>query len=142
MIISILNKSDNALPQYETGGSAGLDIRSNEDGILNPGEYKLVKTGLFVEIPYGYEIQIRPRSGLALKNGITVLNSPGTIDSDYRGEIGVILINHGTEPFNVNVGDRIAQMVMAHVEHIQWQAVGSLNSGTKRGEKGFGSTGK
>jgi dUTP pyrophosphatase len=142
MIIPIVNKSDNALPQYETGGSAGLDIRSNEHGILNPGEYKLVKTGLFVEIPYGYEIQIRPRSGLALKNGITVLNSPGTIDSDYRGEIGVILINHGTEPFNVNVGDRIAQMVMANVEHIQWQAVGSLNSGTKRGEKGFGSTGK
>ena len=142
MLVKIVNKSSNALPQFETGGSAGADIRSNQQTTIQPGGYELIKTGLFVEIPYGYEIQIRPRSGLALKNGITVLNSPGTIDSDYRGEIGVILINHGTEPFNVNVGDRIAQMVMANVEHIQWQAVGSLNSGTKRGEKGFGSTGK
>ena len=142
MLVKIVNQSSNALPQFETGGSAGADIRSNQQAIIQPVGYELIKTGLFVEIPYGYEIQIRPRSGLALKNGITVLNSPGTIDSDYRGEIGVILINHGTEPFNVNVGDRIAQMVMANVEHIQWQAVGSLNSGTKRGEKGFGSTGK
>ncbi len=142
MIIPIVNKSDNALPQYETGGSAGLDIRSNEDGILNPGEYKLVKTGLFVEIPYGYEIQIRPRSGMALKYGVTVLNSPGTIDADYRGEIGVILINHGTLPYEIIKGERIAQMVVAKVEHAQWQSVGSLDTSTKRGTNGFGSTGK
>ena len=142
MLVKIVNESSNALPQFETGGSAGADIRSNQQAIIQPSGYELIKTGLFVEIPYGYEIQIRPRSGLALKNGITVLNSPGTIDSDYRGEIGVILINHGTEPFNVNVGDRIAQMVLSKVEHIQWHAVGSLDSGTKRGEKGFGSTGK
>jgi dUTP pyrophosphatase len=142
MIVSIVNKSDNALPQYETGGSAGLDIRSNEDGILNPGEYKLVKTGLFVEIPYGYEIQIRPRSGMALKHGVTVLNSPGTIDADYRGEIGVILINHGTLPYAIIKGERIAQMVVAKVEHAQWQAVGELTTSTLRGTNGFGSTGK
>jgi len=142
MIIPIVNKSDNALPQYETGGSAGLDIRSNEHGILNPGEYKLVKTGLFVEIPYGYEIQIRPRSGMALKYGVTVLNSPGTIDADYRGEIGVILINHSTLPFEIIKGERIAQMVVAKVEHAQWQLVGSLDTSTKRGTNGFGSTGK
>lgn len=142
MIVKIVNNSDNALPQYETGGSAGLDIRSNEDGILNPGEYKLVKTGLFVEIPYGYEIQIRPRSGMALKYGVTVLNSPGTIDADYRGEIGVILINHGTLPYAIIKGERIAQMVVAKVEHTQWQLVGSLDTSTKRGTNGFGSTGK
>jgi len=142
MIVPIVNKSDNALPQYETGGSAGLDIRSNEDGILNPGEYKLVKTGLFVEIPYGYEIQIRPRSGMALKYGVTVLNAPGTIDADYRGEIGVILINHGTLPYAIIKGERVAQMVVAKVEHAQWQLVGSLDTSTKRGTNGFGSTGK
>jgi len=141
MVVKIVNKSDNALPQYETGGSAGLDVRSNEDIVLEPGEFKLVKTGLFVEIPSGYEIQVRPRSGLALKHGITVLNSPGTIDSDYRGEIGVILINHGTESFEVNLGERIAQLVLCPIERIQWMAVGSVG-GTKRGDKGFGSTGK
>jgi dUTP pyrophosphatase len=142
MLVKIINESSNALPQFETGGSAGADIRSNQRTTIQPGSFELIKTGLFVEIPYGYEIQIRPRSGLALKHGITVLNSPGTIDSDYRGEIGVILINHGTEPFDINVGDRIAQMILSKVEHIQWQAVGSIDSGTKRGEKGFGSTGK
>jgi dUTP pyrophosphatase len=142
MLVKIVNESSNALPQFETGGSAGADIRSNQRTTIQPGSFELIKTGLFVEIPYGYEIQIRPRSGLALKHGITVLNSPGTIDSDYRGEIGVILINHGTEPFDINVGDRIAQMILSKVEHIQWQAVGSIDSGTKRGEKGFGSTGK
>jgi len=142
MIVKIVNESSNALPQFETGGSAGADIRSNQRTTIQPGSFELIKTGLFVEIPYGYEIQIRPRSGLALKHGITVLNSPGTIDSDYRGEIGVILINHGNEPFDINVGDRIAQMVLSKVEHIQWHALGSLDSGTKRGEKGFGSTGK
>jgi dUTP pyrophosphatase len=142
MIVKIVNESSNALPQFETGGSAGADIRSNQRTTIQPGSFELIKTGLFVEIPYGYEIQIRPRSGLALKHGITVLNSPGTIDSDYRGEIGVILINHGTVPYDINVGDRIAQMILSKVEHIQWQAVGSIDSGTKRGEKGFGSTGK
>jgi dUTP pyrophosphatase len=141
MIVKVVNKSDNALPQYETGGSAGLDVRSNEDGILQPGEFKLVKTGLFVEIPPGYEIQVRPRSGIALKYGVTVLNSPGTIDSDYRGEIGVILINHNTLPYAIIKGERIAQLVLCPVERINWMAVGNVG-GTKRGEKGFGSTGK
>lgn len=142
MIVKIVNKSDNALPQYETGGSAGLDVRSAEDGVLEPGEFKLVKTGLFVEIPYGYEIQVRPRSGMALKYGVTVLNSPGTIDSDYRGEIGVILINHGKLPFAIIKGERIAQLVLCPVEKVQWLATDTLGTSTKRGEKGFGSTGK
>jgi dUTP pyrophosphatase len=141
MVVKIVNKSDNALPQYETGGSAGLDVRSNEDGVLQPGEFKLVKTGLFVEIPAGYEIQVRPRSGMALKHGVTVLNSPGTIDSDYRGEIGVILINHNTLPYSIIKGERIAQLVLCPIERIQWLSVGSIG-GTKRGENGFGSTGK
>ncbi len=134
-----MSSSSNAI---NTSIRSGADIRSNQHATIQPGGYELIKTGLFVEIPYGYEIQIRPRSGLALKHGITVLNSPGTIDSDYRGEIGVILINHGKESFDINVGDRIAQMVLSKVEHIQWHALGSLDSGTKRGEKGFGSTGK
>ena len=142
MIVKIVNKSDNALPQYETGGSAGLDVRSAEDGVLNPGEFKLVKTGLSVEIPYGYEIQVRPRSGMALKYGVTVLNSPGTIDSDYRGEIGVILINHNTLPYAIIKGERIAQLVLCPVEKVQWLATDTLGTSTKRGEKGFGSTGK
>ena len=142
MIVKIVNNSDNALPQYETGGSAGLDVRSAENELLKPGEFKLITTGLRVEIPYGYEIQVRPRSGLALKHGITVLNSPGTIDADYRGEIGVILINHSQSDFEIKAGDRIAQLVVAPVERIQWQETGELNSSTKRGENGFGSTGK
>jgi dUTP pyrophosphatase len=142
MLVKIVNKSSNALPQYETGGSVGMDIRSNDNVTIASGKTALIKTGLFVEIPYGYEIQVRPRSGLALKHSVTVLNSPGTIDSDYRGEVGVILINHGTEDFQVKIGERIAQLILAKVEHIAWQAVGSLNGGTKRGEKGFGSTGK
>lgn len=142
MIVKIVNKSDNALPQYETGGSVGLDVRSAEDGVLNPGEFKLVKTGLSVEIPYGYEIQVRPRSGIALKYGVTVLNSPGTIDSDYRGEIGVILINHNTLPYAIIKGERIAQLVLCPVEKVQWLATDTLGTSTKRGEKGFGSTGK
>lgn len=142
MIVKIVNKSDNALPQYETGGSAGLDIKSSETAIIKPGERKLIKTGLFVEIPYGYEIQVRPRSGLAMKYGVTVLNSPGTIDSDYRGEIGVILINHGSMDFRISPGDRIAQLVLTSVEKVQWLAVGALETSTKRGDKGFGSTGK
>ena len=142
MLVKIVNKSGNALPQYETGGSVGMDIRSAENVTIAPGKTALIKTGLHVEIPYGYEIQVRPRSGLALKHSITVLNSPGTIDSDYRGEVGVILINHGTEDFQIKISERIAQMVLVKVEHIAWQAVGSLTGGTKRGEKGFGSTGK
>ena len=142
MIVKVVNNSDNALPQYETGGSAGLDVRSAENGLIKPGQFKLITTGLRVEIPYGYEMQVRPRSGLAKNYGITVLNSPGTIDADYRGEIGVILINHGQYDFEIKSGDRIAQLVLAPVGRIQWQAVGSLDSSTKRGEKGFGSTGK
>ena len=142
MIVKIVNNSDNALPQYETGGSAGLDLRSAENGLLKPGQFKLITTGLRVEIPYGYEMQVRPRSGLAKNYGITVLNSPGTIDSDYRGEIGVILINHGSMDFRISPGDRIAQLVLTSVEKVQWLAVGALETSTKRGDKGFGSTGK
>jgi dUTP pyrophosphatase len=141
MIVKIVNNSDNALPQYETNGSAGLDVRSAENGLLKPGEFKLITTGICVEIPYGYEIQVRPRSGLAKNYGVTVLNSPGTIDADYRGEIGVILINHGQYDFEVKPGDRIAQLVLCPIERINWMAVGSIG-GTKRGDKGFGSTGK
>lgn len=141
VLVKVVNTSDNALPQYETGGSAGLDVKSAESVSIPAGSWTLVKTGLQVEIPYGYEIQVRPRSGLALKHGVTVLNSPGTIDADYRGEIGVILMNHSINPYEVNVGDRIAQLVIAPTARIQWHSVGSLDSSTKRGEKGFGSTG-
>ena len=141
ILVKIVNKSNNTLPQYETPGSVGLDVKSSESVIVPAGAWTLVKTGLQVEIPYGYEIQVRPRSGLALKHGITVLNSPGTIDADYRGEIGVILMNHDTEPFEVKEGDRIAQLVLAPVERIQWLASDALDSSTKRGKKGFGSTG-
>jgi dUTP pyrophosphatase len=142
MIVKIVNNSDNALPQYETNGSAGLDVRSAENGLLKPGEFKLITTGIRVEIPYGYEIQVRPRSGLAKNYGVTVLNSPGTIDADYRGEIGVILINHGQYDFEVKPGDRIAQLVLCPVEKVQWLATSTLETSTKRGDKGFGSTGK
>ena len=143
MKVAIINKSNNPLPSYETSASAGLDIRAfiEEKCTLIPGERKLIKTGLFLEIPEGYEAQVRPRSGLALKNGITVLNSPGTIDADYRGEIGVILINHSAEIFEINSGDRIAQLVFAKVEQAVWYETESLNE-TERGEGGFGSTGK
>jgi dUTP pyrophosphatase len=143
MKVAIINKSNNALPSYETSASAGLDIRAfiEEKLTLSPGERKLIKTGLFLEIPEGYEAQVRPRSGLALKNGITVLNSPGTIDADYRGEIGVILINHSSENFEINSGDRIAQLVFAKVEQAVWFETESLNE-TERGHGGFGSTGK
>ena len=141
MIVKVVNKSDNALPQYETGGSAGLDVKCIDKIVLNPGERILAKTGLFVEIPNGYEIQVRPRSGLALKHGVTVLNTPGTIDADYRGEIGVILINHGLTVVEFEPADRIAQLVLNKIEKIQWLQSDSL-TGTKRGDKGFGSTGK
>ena len=142
MIVKVVNNSDNALPQYETGGSAGLDVRSAENGLLKPGQFKLITTGLRVEIPYGYEMQVRPRSGLAKNYGITVLNSPGTIDADYRGEIGVILINHGQYDFEIIAGDIIAQMVLCPIEKVQWLATNTLDTSTKRGERGFGSTGK
>ena len=143
MKVAIINKSNNALPSYETSASAGLDIRAfiEEKLTLSPSERKLIKTGLFLEIPDGYEAQVRPRSGLALKNGITVLNSPGTIDADYRGEIGVILINHSSENFEINSGDRIAQLIFAKVEQAVWFETESLNQ-TERGQGGFGSTGK
>jgi len=140
MIVNIINKSPNALPEYETPGSAGLDVRCTETIVINPGERILAKTGLFVEIPRGYELQVRPRSGLALKQGITVLNTPGTIDADYRGEIGVILMNHGLSVVEFKPADRIAQLVLNKVERIQWLQTESL-TGTKRGKGGFGSTG-
>ena len=143
MKVSIVNKSNNSLPEYETSSSAGLDLRAFllEKIELQPLERILIKTGLFIEIPVGYEAQVRPRSGLALKNGITVLNSPGTIDADYRGEIGVILINLSQEKFEIQSGDRIAQLVFAQVEQAKWEITDTLNE-TLRGEGGFGSTGK
>lgn len=143
MKVNIINKSTNDLPAYETTASAGLDLRAflPEKITLQPLERKLVKTGLFMEIPEGYEAQVRPRSGLALKNGITVLNSPGTIDADYRGEIGVILVNLSQEAFEIQSGDRIAQLVFARVEQAEWHETETLSE-THRGEGGFGSTGK
>lgn len=143
MKVLVINKSNNELPAYETIGSAGLDIRAfiEETIILKPFERKLVKTGLFLEIPLGYEAQVRPRSGFALKNGVTVLNSPGTIDSDYRGEIGVILINLSQENVEIHSGDRIAQLVFASLEQAVWTEVETISE-TERGEGGFGSTGK
>jgi dUTP pyrophosphatase len=141
MEVRVINKSDNELPSYETVGSAGCDVRSDHDATINPGDKLLIKTGLFVEIPVGYEIQVRPRSGLAFKHGLTVLNSPGTIDADYRGEIGVILINHGSEQIFLKRGERIGQLVLNKVEQIEWESVLAL-SDTTRGSGGFGSTGK
>lgn len=136
-----------ALPAYETAGSAGMDIRANfpadarDEGLtLQPGARGLVPTGLEVAIPEGFEIQIRPRSGLALRHGVTLLNAPGTIDSDYRGEIGIILINHGSEPFHVRHAERIAQIVLARVERLEWQQAEVL-AASGRGAGGFGSTG-
>ena len=140
MQVSVVNKSKNALPEYETPGSAGLDVRCVDDFSIDPGGRALVPTGLFMEIPFGYEVQVRPRSGLAIKHGITVLNTPGTIDSDYRGELCVILINHGPRTVEFEAGDRVAQIVLAKVERIEWLPTNAL-TGTKRGEKGFGSTG-
>ena len=141
MQVRIINDSENMLPAYETPQSAGMDVRCTEHIVMNPGERVLVKTGLYVEIPAGFEIQVRPRSGLALKQGVTVLNTPGTIDADYRGEIGVILINHSSTVVEFAKGERIAQLVLSRVERIEWQLTESL-SGTKRGLGGFGSTGK
>ncbi|WP_121965697.1 dUTP diphosphatase [Myroides sp. N17-2] len=140
--IKIINKSKHALPNYETNQSAGMDLRANieEPITLNSLERAIVPTGLFIELPEGYEAQIRPRSGLAAKKGITLLNSPGTIDADYRGEIGVILVNLSKEPFVIENGERIAQMVIAKFEQIQW-APAEVLSETERGAGGFGSTG-
>ncbi len=142
MDVKIINKSRNELPHYETEGSAGMDLRANleESVFLEPMERKLIPTGLFMEIPVGFEAQIRPRSGLSLKRGLTCVNSPGTIDSDYRGEIKVIMINLSVERQEVVHGERVAQMVIAKYERIQWEAVEELSS-TERGAGGFGSTG-
>lgn len=141
--INIINQSGNDLPHYATEGSSGMDIRAwlEEEITLQPLGRTLVPTGLFVEIPQGYEIQVRPRSGLAIKQGITCLNTPGTIDSDYRGELKVILINLSDEPQSIRNGDRIAQLVLQKVEKINWQPVTAINE-TVRGEGGFGHTGK
>ncbi len=143
MKIRIVNKSRHSLPEYSTGFSAGMDLRANLDEaiILDPGKRVLVPTGLFVELPRNYEAQIRPRSGLALKNGITVLNTPGTIDSDYRGEIGIILINLSEAPFIINNGERICQMIIERHETIEWEETDNLND-TERGSGGFGHTGQ
>ena len=141
MQVKVINKSHNDLPLYETIGSAGCDVRSTHDELIYPRDCALIKTGLYVEIPIGYEIQVRPRSGLAFKKNLTVLNSPGTIDADYRGEIGVILINHGRNSATIERGDRIGQLVLNKVEQIEWDEVSEL-SDTDRGYGGFGSTGK
>ena len=143
MKIKIINNSRHALPAYETNASAGMDLRADVDAPveLKPLQRALVSTGLYIELPAGYEAQIRPRSGLAAKNGITVLNSPGTIDADYRGEIKVILINLSNENFTVHDGDRIAQMIISNHERIEWEVTRELMN-SERGEGGFGSTGK
>ena len=142
MKIKIINKSTHALPNYETIASAGMDLRANlsESRILKPLERSIVGTGLFIELPIGYEAQVRPRSGLAAKKGVTVLNAPGTVDADYRGEIGVILINLSNEDFIIQNGERIAQLVIAKHERAEWVDVDGLSE-TSRGEGGFGSTG-
>lgn len=143
MRVNIINKSNNALPAYETASSAGMDLRAfvDADVVLKPFERKLIPTGLYIELPDGYEAQIRPRSGLAIKSGITVLNSPGTIDADYRGEIKVILINLSQEDFTIKSGDRICQMVIAKHEKAEFVEVNEISE-TERGAGGFGHTGK
>ncbi|MAL22539.1 MAG: dUTP diphosphatase [Xanthomarina sp.] len=142
MNIKIINKSNHALPHYETIASAGMDLRANitEPITLKPLERTVVKTGLFIELPVGIEAQVRPRSGLAAKKGVTVLNAPGTVDADYRGEIGVILVNLSNEDFTIENGERIAQLVIAKHERAEWMQVETLSE-TSRGEGGFGSTG-
>ncbi len=143
MRVNIINKSNNTLPAYETASSAGMDLRAfiDADVVLKPFERKLIPTGLYIELPDGYEAQIRPRSGLAIKSGITVLNSPGTIDADYRGEIKVILINLSQEDFTIKSGDRICQMVIAKHEKAEFVEVDEISE-TERGAGGFGHTGK
>ena len=142
MTIKIINKSQHPLPNYETLASAGMDLRADLSApiTLAPLERVIVKTGLFIELPIGYEAQVRPRSGLAIKKGITVLNSPGTVDADYRGEIGVILVNLSNEDFVIENGERIAQLIIAKHERAEWIEVQELSE-TSRGEGGFGSTG-
>ena len=142
MKVQIINKSKHETPSYETDGAAGMDLRANitESITLKPLERTIVKTGLFIALPVGFEAQVRPRSGLAAKKGITVLNAPGTVDADYRGEIGVILVNLSNEDFVVNDGERIAQLVIAKHERVNWQEV-TILSETERGSGGFGSTG-
>ncbi len=143
MKINIINKSSHALPSYETIASAGMDLRAHivDAIVLKPLERKIIPTGLFMELPVGHEAQVRPRSGLAAKHGVSVLNSPGTIDADYRGEIGVILVNLSNDIFTINNGDRVAQMVIAKHERAEWNEVLNLSE-TSRGEGGFGSTGR
>lgn len=143
MQVKIVNKSAFPLPQYATALSAGMDLKANlsEPVTLAPLERAMIPTGLFIELPEGFEAQVRPRSGLAAKHGISVLNAPGTIDADYRGEVKVILVNISNEPFTVNPGERIAQMVVARHEKVEWQETDQLGE-TARGEGGFGSTGK
>lgn len=145
MKIKVFNNSANVLPQYATPQSAGLDLRANiqQPIVLNPGQRILIPTGLHLQLPVGYEAQIRPRSGLALKHGITCLNSPGTIDADYRGDVGAILINHGTEPFVIKPGERVAQMVIAKHEVAEWVPVESVDmlEATERGAGGYGHSG-
>lgn len=142
MTVQLINKSKHQTPAYETAGAAGMDLRANIDAAitLKPLERAIIKTGLFIALPQGYEAQVRPRSGLAAKKGITVLNSPGTVDADYRGEIGVILVNLSNEEFIVNDGERIAQLVIAKHERVNWKEVTVLEE-TERGAGGFGSTG-
>lgn len=141
--VKVVNRSNHSLPEYSTNLSAGMDIRANvsQTILVEPGQRCLVPTGLYIELPEGYEAQIRPRSGLALKKGITVLNSPGTIDADYRGEVGIILINHSNETFEINSGDRICQMIVSRHESIVWDEVDEVGE-TARGEGGFGHTGR
>jgi len=142
MNVQIINKSKHVTPNYETAGAAGMDLRANIDAAitLKPLERAIFKTGLFIALPIGFEAQVRPRSGLAAKKGITVLNSPGTVDADYRGEIGVILVNLSNEDFVINDGERIAQLIIAKHERVNWQEVNVLDD-TERGSGGFGSTG-
>lgn len=143
MTIRVINRSKNSLPAYETLHAAGMDLRADIEAtiVLKPLERKLVPTGLYIELPEGFEAQIRPRSGLAYKHGISIVNAPGTIDADYRGEIGVLLVNLSDTPFEINTGDRIAQMVVARHERVEWLEVESLTE-TSRGEGGYGHTGK
>ncbi len=143
MTIRVINKSKNNLPAYETLHAAGMDLRADLEAAvsLKPLERKLIPTGLYIELPEGFEAQIRPRSGLAYKHGISIVNAPGTIDADYRGEIGVLLVNLSDQVFEINTGDRIAQMVVARHEKVEWQEVELLNE-TSRGAGGYGHTGK
>ena len=141
--IRIINKSNNPLPKYETSQAAGMDVRaflSEGPVTLAPGKRVLIPTGLYIQLPDGYECQVRPRSGLAIKKGITVLNSPGTIDADYRGEIGIILINHGSETFTISSGDRVAQLVIKEYTQVDWEEVSELDA-TERGEGAYSHTG-